>query len=181
MTKLVVSEISAEQQKQDEHFMRCAIALAAKAEAAGEVPVGAVVVYNNRIIAEGYNQVITQLNPARHAEMVAVEQAAAALGNYRLLNATLYVTLEPCPMCAGLLVHSRINRLVFGTPDMKTGAAGSAFNLVQNPQLNHHIAVTRGVLQEECAAQLSGFFAAQRARKKALKQRLQAGINSIEN
>ncbi|MCH8502266.1 MAG: tRNA adenosine(34) deaminase TadA [Aliidiomarina sp.] len=156
----------------DEKFMREAMRLAAEAESDGEVPVGAVLVYQGEIIGRGRNRVIGGLDPSLHAEMEAVRQGAAAIGNYRLLDTTLYVTLEPCPMCAGLLVHSRIQRLVFGAFDLKTGAAGSLFNLVAHPQLNHQIDVTPGVLHDECAAQISNFFQQQRARKKALKAKL---------
>lgn len=165
-----------EQLENDIRYMRKAIALAAQAEADGEVPVGAVLVQQNKIIGVGRNRVIGSCDPSLHAEFEAIRQGAAEIGNYRLLDATLYVTLEPCPMCAGLLVHSRISRLVYGTPDLKTGAAGSLMNLLQHPELNHKVAITHGVLQEDCAAQLSGFFSAQRERKKALKQRLRSNL-----
>lgn len=167
-----MTEITSEQQQADIGFMQRAMELAAEAEAVGEVPVGAVLVYQGKIIGEGRNRVITKLDPSLHAEMEAIREGAAAIGNYRLLDTTLYVTLEPCPMCAGLLVHSRIARLVYGAADAKTGAAGSLLNLLQHAGLNHQVEITGGVLQTECSAQLSGFFAAQRARKKALKQRL---------
>jgi len=167
---------SAAQQELDIAYMRKAIALAAQAEADGEVPVGAVLVHNNEIIGVGRNRVIGGCDPSLHAEFEAIRQGAQEIGNYRLLETTLYVTLEPCPMCAGLLVHSRIGRLVYGTPDLKTGAAGSLMNLLQHPELNHQIAITSGVLQADCAAQLSGFFSAQRERKKALKKRLKPNL-----
>lgn len=160
----------------DEVFMREAMSLAAEAEADGEVPVGAVLVYQGEIIGRGRNRVIGGLDPSLHAEMEAIRQGAAAIGNYRLLDTTLYVTLEPCPMCAGLLVHSRIQRLVFGAYDLKTGAAGSLLNLVDHPQLNHQIEVTAGVLHDECAGQISNFFQQQRARKKALKAKLKGDL-----
>ncbi|RUO37413.1 tRNA adenosine(34) deaminase TadA [Aliidiomarina shirensis] len=165
-----------EQYQEDIGYMRKAIALAAQAEADGEVPVGAVLVYRGAIIGVGRNRVIGSCDPSLHAEFEAIRQGAAEIGNYRLLESTLYVTLEPCPMCAGLLVHSRIGRLVYGTPDLKTGAAGSLMNLLQHPELNHKVAITSGVLQEDCAAQLSGFFSAQRERKKALKKRLRPNL-----
>jgi len=156
--------------------MREAMSLAAEAEADGEVPVGAVLVYQGEIIGRGRNRVIGGLDPSLHAEMEAIRQGAAAIGNYRLLDTTLYVTLEPCPMCAGLLVHSRIQRLVFGAYDLKTGAAGSLLNLVDHPHLNHQIEVIAGVLHDECAGQISNFFQQQRARKKALKAKLKGDL-----
>ena len=160
---------------EDTVFMREAMAFAAQAEADGEVPVGAVLVYRGEIIGRGRNRVIGGLDPSLHAEMEAIREGAAAIGNYRLLETTLYVTLEPCPMCAGLLVHSRIGRLVYGAYDLKTGAAGSLMDLVRHPQLNHQINVTAGVLEDECATQLSTFFQRQRAHKKALKAKLKGG------
>ncbi len=160
----------------DKAFMQRAFELAQVAESYGEIPVGAVVVYNNTIIAEGYNQSITLNDPSAHAEMIAIREAGKQLNNYRLLDCTLYVTLEPCPMCAGLLVHSRIKRLVYASSDFKTGAAGSAFNLVANSQLNHQIDVTSGVLADECSHMLSAFFKRRRKEKKALKK--QAKDNS---
>ena len=155
--------------------MRHAIALAAKAEQQGEVPVGAVVVKNGELVAEGWNQMINLNDPSAHAEMQAMRAAAAKLGNYRLPDCTLYVTLEPCSMCAGAMVHSRIARLVFGTVDAKTGAAGSVLNLVQHRQFNHQVEIVSGVLAQECAAQLSGFFQRRRAEKKAVKRSQTAG------
>ena len=154
----------------DEDWMRHAIALAAKAEQQGEVPVGAVVVKNGELVAEGWNQMISLNDPSAHAEMQAIRAAAVKLGNYRLPDCSLYVTLEPCSMCAGAMVHSRIARLVFGTVDAKTGAAGSVLNLVQHRQFNHQLEVVSGVLAQECAAQLSGFFQRRRAEQKAVKR-----------
>lgn len=154
----------------DQQWMAKALQLAAKAEEAGEVPVGAVIVKNGVLIAEGYNQMISLNDPSAHAEMQAVRQAGQRLQNYRLAECTLYVTLEPCSMCAGMLVHSRLARLVFGASDYKTGAAGSVMNLVQHPQLNHQLEVTGGVLAEECAARLSAFFQRRRLEKKAAKR-----------
>ena len=136
----------------------------------GEVPVGAVVVKNGELVAEGWNQMISLNDPSAHAEMQAIRAAAVKLGNYRLPDCTLYVTLEPCSMCAGAMVHSRIARLVFGTVDAKTGAAGSVLNLVQHRQFNHQLEVVSGVLAQECAAQLSGFFQRRRAEQKAVKR-----------
>lgn len=155
--------------EQDAYWMAHALSLADKAQALGEVPVGAVLVLNEQIIAEGWNQSITLHDPSAHAEMMAIRQAGQILKNYRMLGATLYVTLEPCPMCAGLLVHSRISRLVYGAADYKTGAAGSVMNLVLNPQLNHQIEVLGGVLGATCAEKISDFFRLRRAQKKAIK------------
>lgn len=152
----------------DEHikWMLYALKLSERASALGEVPVGAVLVLDGEAIGEGWNQPIINHDPSAHAEMMAIRQAAKRIGNYRLINTTLYVTLEPCPMCAGLLVHSRIERLVYGAADYKTGAAGSVMNLLQHPQLNHQVDVLPGVLSDECAEQLSAFF---RQRRKEIK------------
>ncbi len=157
-------------EKNDQYFMQRAFELAQQAEQHDEIPVGAVVVYQGKIIGEGFNQSILLNDPSAHAEMIAIRQAGKHLNNYRLLDCTLYVTLEPCPMCAGLLVHSRINRLVYASPDLKTGAAGSALNLVNNEQLNHQVSVVSGVMQEQCSQLLSGFFKRRRNEKKAAKK-----------
>ncbi len=154
----------------DAHFMAKAYQLAQKAEQYNEIPVGAVVVYQGKIIGEGFNQSIMLNDPSSHAEMNAIRQAGEHLNNYRLLDCTLYVTLEPCPMCAGLLVHSRISRLVFACPDLKTGAAGSVFNLTENAKLNHHIRVDSGIMHEECSHLLSAFFKRRREEKKIAKR-----------
>lgn len=154
----------------DEYWMQQALSLAENAERQGEIPVGAVLVKDDVIVGEGWNQSITLNDPSAHAEMMAIRQAGERLNNYRLVNTTLYVTLEPCPMCAGLLVHSRIQRLVFGAKDLKTGAAGSLIDLVNEPRLNHQIEVTEGVLKEVCSERLSAFFRARRAEKKASKK-----------
>lgn len=154
----------------DSYFMQQALLLADQAEALGEVPVGAVLVYQNQVIGRGYNRVITDTDPSAHAEMLAVREAAASLQNYRILDTTLYVTLEPCPMCAGMLVHSRVKRLVFGAYDLKTGACGSLMNLARHDRLNHQLEVTGGVLEASCADKLSNFFRVRRAAKKALKK-----------
>jgi len=159
-----------ESEKNDLYFMQRAFELAQQAEQLDEIPVGAVVVYQGKIIGEGFNQSILLNDPSAHAEMIAIRQAGKHRNNYRLLDCTLYVTLEPCPMCAGLLVHSRIKRLVFASPDLKTGAAGSALNLVDNEQFNHQIAVVEGVMQEQCSQLLSGFFKRRRNEKKITKK-----------
>ncbi|RUO32788.1 tRNA adenosine(34) deaminase TadA [Aliidiomarina sanyensis] len=157
-------------QENDELYMRKALELAKEAEHDGEVPVGAVLVHQDKIIGIGRNHVIGGCDPSLHAEMIAIREGAQTIGNYRLLDTTLYVTLEPCPMCAGLLVHSRIGRLVYGASDPKTGAAGSLLDLTRHPQLNHQIEVVSGVLAAECSELLSDFFRTRRARKKALKR-----------
>jgi len=146
----------------DESYMRRALELARQAQRAGEVPVGAVLVHNDAIIAEGWNQPIRAHDPSAHAEMITLRAAGQALASYRLLDTTLYVTLEPCPMCAGAMVHARVRRLVFGAPDPRAGAAGSVFNLVQHPALNHRIEFSSGVLGEECGSLLREFFLARR-------------------
>ena len=147
----------------DSHFMRRALELAREAEAAGEVPVGALVVRDGEIIAEGFNRPISARDPTAHAEMVVLRAAAARLDNYRLLGTTLYVTLEPCAMCAGAMVHARVQRLVYGATDPRAGAAGSVFNVVQNPALNHRLEVVPGVRAEDCGVLLRSFFVARRA------------------
>jgi tRNA(adenine34) deaminase len=147
---------------QDEKFMRRALELAREAEAAGEVPVGAVIVKDGAIVAEGWNRPIGTNDPSAHAEMVALRAAGAALGTYRLLETTLYVTLEPCPMCAGAMVHARVRRVVYGATDPRAGACGTVFNIAQHPALNHRLECDGGVLAEECGTLLRGFFVARR-------------------
>jgi tRNA(adenine34) deaminase len=161
-----------QQQNIDEKFMALAIELAKKAEKHDEIPVGALVVANDEIIGEGFNQSIMLNDPSAHAEMIAIRQAGKNIENYRLLDCTLYVTLEPCPMCAGLLVHSRVKRIVYGALDLKTGSAGSVFNITHSDKLNHQIPVTSGILANECSTLLSAFFKRRRQEKKALKQSL---------
>jgi tRNA(adenine34) deaminase len=146
----------------DEKFMRRALELASEAEAAGEVPVGAVLVRDGEIIAEGWNRPIATRDPTAHAEIIAMRAGAQALESYRLLDTTLYVTLEPCPMCAGAMIHARVRRLVFATTDPRAGAAGTVFNIVQHPALNHRVECTSGVFAEEAAMQLRDFFTARR-------------------
>ncbi|QSX29005.1 tRNA adenosine(34) deaminase TadA [Shewanella cyperi] len=154
----------------DERWMREALAQAALAEAEGEVPVGAVLVKDGELIATGFNHNIGLNDPSAHAEMQCLRLGGRLLDNYRLLGTTLYVTLEPCAMCAGAMVHSRIQRLVFGARDEKTGAAGTVVNLLQHPAFNHQVEISAGVLAEQCSAQLSEFFRRRRQEKKALKQ-----------
>lgn len=144
--------------KNDEVWMRRALELAEKAELAGEVPVGAILVYENQVIGEGANSPIQHHDPSAHAEINALRQGALNQKNYRLLNTTLYITLEPCAMCAGAIIQARVGRVVFGATDPKTGAAGSVFNILQHAELNHRTQVTSGVLATECSQLLSNFF-----------------------
>jgi len=146
----------------DAAMMREALQLAVRAAAQGEVPVGAVLVKDGEIVARGYNAPILSADPTAHAEIRALRDAAKALGNYRLNGCTLYVTLEPCAMCAGAIMHARVARLVYGAPDPKTGACGSVVDLFAEDRLNHHTVVTGGVLAAEAGKQLSVFFAARR-------------------
>ena len=148
----------------DEAFMGQALDLARQAGAAGEVPVGAVVVCDGEVVGRGWNQPIGRADPTAHAEVMALRDAAERLGNYRLPGCTLYVTLEPCAMCAGAIMHARIARVVFGARDPKTGAAGSVVDLFAESRLNHHATIDGGVLGETCGALLSSFFAARRGR-----------------
>lgn len=142
----------------DATFMAEALRLAQKAFKAEEVPVGAVVVRAGKIIARAYNQVELLKDATAHAEMLALTQAEAAVGDWRLIDCSLYVTKEPCPMCAGAIVHTRIGRVIFGCADARAGAAGSVMNLLQNPALNHTCEITSGVLESECAQLLQSFF-----------------------
>jgi len=153
----------------DLKWMNYALTLADRAQQAGEVPVGAVLVLNDEVIGEGYNRVISQHDPCAHAEIMAIRAGGQQIENYRILDATLYVTLEPCCMCAGAIIHSRIKRVVYGAPDLKTGAAHSAFELINDPQHNHQVAVSHGVLADKCANMISEFFTRRRQEKKAAK------------
>ena len=158
------------EQFDDQYWMAKALEYANKAEQLDEIPVGAVLVKDNKLIAAGYNRSITDNDPSAHAEMIAIREGGKALNNYRLIDCTLYVTLEPCSMCAGLLVHSRIKRLVFGAADEKTGSAGSIMNLLQDSRLNHQVDVEAGVLSELCGQTISDFFKRRRQEIKAKKQ-----------
>lgn len=146
----------------DLHWMRHAMELAKQGQAAGEVPVGAVIIKNNQTIGEGWNQPIGQHDPSAHAEMVALRAAGKTLSNYRLLDTTLYVTLEPCVMCAGAIIHARVSRVVFGAFDPKAGAAGSVVDIFANSSINHHVEVEGGLLADECGQLLTQFFRAKR-------------------
>ena len=143
-------------------WMLNALSLAAKAQGGGEVPVGAVVVFNNKIIGEGWNRSIGLHDPSAHAEIQAIRAACNSLANYRLPGADLYVTLEPCPMCAGAIIHARINRVIYAAADPRTGAAQSAFQLLDSPKLNHRCEIVSGVMQEQASKMLKDFFRARR-------------------
>lgn len=153
---------------QDEQFMREALSLAQHAAALGEVPVGAIVVKDGVIVGRGSNAPIGSQDPSAHAEILALRDAAKNIGNYRLVDCSLYVTLEPCAMCAGAIQHARIGQLVFGAKDPKTGACGSVVNLMTKDKLNHHTEVASGVLESECGQLLSDFFKQRRLSKKSL-------------
>ncbi|HHF4046537.1 TPA: tRNA adenosine(34) deaminase TadA [Haemophilus influenzae] len=162
----------------DEKMMRHALELANKAEALGEIPVGAVLVDDSgNIIGEGWNLSIVQNDPTAHAEIIALRNGAKNMQNYRLLNTTLYVTLEPCTMCAGAILHSRIKRLVFGASDYKTGAIGSRFHFFDDYKMNHTLEITSGVLAEDCSQKLSTFFQKRREEKKIEKALLKSLID----
>lgn len=150
---------------QDEFFMREAISLARSAECLGEVPVGAVVVYEGQIVGRGFNSPIGENDPTAHAEIAALRDAARNLENYRLPGCELFVTLEPCAMCAGAILHSRIARVVYGARDPKTGVHGSVVDLFAVDRLNHHTEIVGGILAEECGRLLSDFFASRRAKR----------------
>ena len=156
---------------QDEEWMRAAIAEAKLAEDKGEVPVGAVIVHEGDIIGRGHNLREVSQDPTTHAEMIAIRQAAEALGSWRLIDTALYVTLEPCPMCAGALVNARVPRVVWGCNDPKAGATETLYTIGSDPRLNHRFECVPGVLSEECSALLTGFFAAIRAKNSPPKQR----------
>jgi len=142
----------------DDRFMREALRQAKRAFAVDEVPIGAVIVHDNHVIARAWNQVETLKDATAHAEMIALTQAQSAMGDWRLSECDLYVTKEPCPMCAGALVHVRMKRVIFGCPSAKDGAAGSLLQLLQHPQLNHRCEITSGVRHDECATMLQAFF-----------------------
>lgn len=149
----------------DQKWMQYALKLAAKAASLGEVPVGAVLVKDGELVSEGWNQPIAGNDPTAHAEIIAIRNAAQKMANYRLPDTTLYVTIEPCSMCAGAIVHARISRVVFGAPEPRSGAAGSVINLLQNKQFNHQVELTPGVLAGECAQVLKDFFRERRTNK----------------
>jgi tRNA(adenine34) deaminase len=158
----------------DNLFMREALTSAQSARELGEVPIGAIIVHEGGIIGRGYNLRETSQDPTTHAEMIAIKQAATQLGSWRLLDCTLYVTLEPCVMCMGAIILARIPRLVYGCRDPRVGAAGSIYNFSIDERFNHRVATTEGVLGDECSALLSGFFQERRAEKKAERQQRKA-------
>jgi tRNA(adenine34) deaminase len=158
------------QEKDDNYWMGLAIREAHKAGARGEVPIGAVVVRDGVVLGRGYNLREKSLDPTSHAEMTAIRKAAKKAGNWRLLGATLYVTLEPCPMCMGAIILARLERVVFGCHDPKAGAAGSLYDLSDDARLNHRVELATGVRGEECAELLSSFFAALRRKKKPIRK-----------
>jgi len=150
----------------DEQYMQLAIEEAKKAQAIGEVPIGAIIVYENEVIASGYNTRETSQKTLSHAELIAIQQANERIGSWRLEDCTLYVTLEPCPMCAGAIVQSRIKRVVYGAADPKAGCAGTLMNLLTEDRFNHQVDVTKGILELRCSSMLSNFFQRLRERKK---------------
>lgn len=150
----------------DEDYMRQALALADEGRALGEVPVGALVVLDGEIVGRGFNRPISGHDPTAHAEIMALRDAAARVGNYRLPGATLVVTMEPCVMCAGAILHARVARVVYGAREYKTGAHGSVIDVFAEPKLNHHCEIVGGVLAEECAAAISDFFSERRRQQK---------------
>lgn len=158
----------------DNLFMREALRLAQLAQSLGEVPIGAVLVRAGKVVGQGYNLRETSQDPTTHAEMIAIRQAATSLGSWRLLDCTLYVTLEPCVMCMGAIILARIPRLVYGCRDPRVGAAGSIYNFAGDERFNHRVETTEGILGEECSALLSGFFQERRAEKKAERQKRNA-------
>lgn len=150
----------------DAYYMVKALELAKEAWQSGEVPVGAVVVLNGEIVGRGFNQPISRHDPTAHAEIMALRDAGSHIGNYRLPECDLYVTLEPCAMCSGAIMHARLNRIVYGTKDPKTGAAGSIVDLFSEPRLNHHTQIQGGVLAQECSDLISAFFRERRAQSR---------------
>jgi tRNA(adenine34) deaminase len=167
--------------ERDRHFMRLAQAAAEEARAAGEVPVGAVLVRGDEVISTGFNHPIGAHDPSAHAEMAALRSGAQTLGNYRLPGCELYVTLEPCLMCAGAIMHARIARVVYGARDPKTGAAGSVVDAFANPQLNHHTSVVGGVLETECGDALRAFFADRRRASRAKRAAAAGEVQSAQD
>ena len=169
-----------EQEDIDKKFMLLALEEARKAFELNEVPVGSIITIGDKVIARGHNLTITESNPLAHAEGKVISKAGEILQNYRLNDTTLYVTLEPCMMCVGAIIHARIKRVVFGASDLKSGAAGSAFNLLESPLNNHHPEVIGGVLKEECTQILQEFFAKRRKENKATKKNAKVRAKEFE-
>ena len=165
----------------DEKYMRTALKQAEKAYNLGETPIGCVIVHEDKIIARGYNRRNTDKNPLAHAEVAAIKKASKKLGDWRLEGCTMYVTLEPCQMCAGALVQSRIDEVVIGSMNPKAGCAGSVLNLLEVDGFNHKVKITRGVLEEECSAMLSDFFKELREKKKQRKMLAKQEIQQIQS
>ena len=165
-------ELAVNQQEIDEKYMRQALRQARKAAALTEVPIGCVIVYQDQVIARGYNRRNTDKNTISHAEMIAIRRASKYLEDWRLEQCTMYITLEPCQMCAGAIVQARVSRVVIGSMNPKAGCAGSILNLLEMKQFNHQVSVTRGVLEEECSHMLTNFFKRLRETKKKQKQML---------
>ena len=159
----------AAQARLDLRFMRAALRQARRGEAEGEVPVGVVVAHQGRVIARAHNRPIRLSDPTAHAEILALRSAGRKIGNYRLAGCTLYATIEPCAMCAGAMIHARIQRLVFGARDAKAGATGSVLNVLNHPKLNHRVEVASGILEEECRDLLSRFFRARRNKNRVIE------------
>ncbi|MDQ0417985.1 tRNA(adenine34) deaminase [Croceifilum oryzae] len=155
----------------EEFYMKMAIEEARKAEKIDEVPIGAVVVFQGKVVGRGYNLREKDQDPTAHAEMIAIQEAAKRLGSWRLIDCDLYVTLEPCPMCAGAIIQSRVRRVVFGTLDPKAGCAGSLMNLLQDARFNHQTEILSGVLQQECSDLLTQFFRGIREKRKEAKKK----------
>jgi len=160
----------------DLKWMEYAMSLAERAESQGEIPVGAVIIKDDKVVGEGWNQAISLNDPTAHAEIMAIRDAGSKLKNYRIIDTTMYVTLEPCVMCTGALVHSRISRVVFGAKDYKTGAVVSVMNLLEHESMNHVVEYESGLCESQCSEQLSSFFKKRRAEKKKLK--LQSKLES---
>ncbi|TYS58896.1 tRNA adenosine(34) deaminase TadA [Sutcliffiella horikoshii] len=165
---------------EDEHFMKLAIEEAKKAEALKEVPIGAVLVHDGKVISKGYNLRETTQRSITHAEIMVIDQACEALQTWRLEEATLYVTLEPCPMCAGAIIQSRINKVVYGAKDPKAGCAGTLMNILQDERFNHQTEVVSGIMEEECGDLLSSFFRKLRQQKKEKKQLRDKAPNNLQ-
>lgn len=158
--------------KDDDYWMKKAWNLALKAEAIGEVPIGSIIVKDDTVIGKGFNQRESRNDPSAHAEMIAIRQASRKLNAWRLVGTTLYVTLEPCPMCMGAILLARIDRVVFGCFDPKAGAAGSLYNLAEDPRFNHRVELASGIMKQECSGILSNFFRKLRAEKKAAREKV---------
>ena len=172
MTRDMMDDFSKEQWMEHEKYMKEAMRQAKKAYALQEVPIGCVIVYEGKIIARGYNRRNTDKNTISHAEMNAIRKASKKLGDWRLEGCTMYITLEPCQMCAGAIVQARVSQVVIGSMNPKAGCAGSVLNLLEMEEFNHQVNVVRGVLEEECSQMLSGFFRELREEKKRKKQLL---------